>query len=404
MFQVYYVSSRVHPGETPASFVFVGFLDFILRPDDPRAQQLRKQYIFKLVPILNPDGVMSGHYRTDSRGVNLNRMYLDPDFSLYPSIYASKSVMVFHHVNNRIVPKKELGVLHHQGRDHHNHGRPSVQQDMASRPTQRHVPQTEPLDLSEKNKTFNVVYGHADSSKIERSKFENPRKVVRDNVTVESYDDRALPTETIGAYRTSAHEDLESVQSMEQSFGSLSLGNKLRDGTRFLEGDIQDNGIANPYISCQNPDFRRSSLDIASGGECQDLDDDIMTEHLGNEGSEDECENDPPISAGIYSPHLNDTTLLDIPPAESGIAFYVDLHGHASKRGCFIYGNYYEDEDTQTENMLFPKLMSLNTAHFDFTGCNFTERNMYLKDKKDGLSKEGSGRVALYKAIGIIHR
>ena len=54
--------------------------------------------------------------------------------------------------------------------------------------------------------------------------------------------------------------------------------------------------------------------------------------------------------------------------------------------------------------MLFPKLISMNTAHFDFTGCNFTERNMYMKDKRDGLSKEGAGRVAIHKAIGIIHR
>lgn len=53
---------------------------------------------------------------------------------------------------------------------------------------------------------------------------------------------------------------------------------------------------------------------------------------------------------------------------------------------------------------MFPKLISMNTAHFDFTGCNFSERNMYTKDKRDGMSKEGSGRVAIYKALGIIHR
>lgn len=58
----------------------------------------------------------------------------------------------------------------------------------------------------------------------------------------------------------------------------------------------------------------------------------------------------------------------------------------------------------QVENMLLPKLISLNSAHFDFTGCNFSEKNMYAKDKRDGQSKEGSGRVAIYKASGIIHR
>lgn len=58
----------------------------------------------------------------------------------------------------------------------------------------------------------------------------------------------------------------------------------------------------------------------------------------------------------------------------------------------------------QVENMLFPKLISLNSPHFDFTGCNFSEKNMYAKDKRDGQSKEGSGRVAVYKALGIIHR
>ena len=41
---VVFVSSRVHPGETPASFIFDGFLEFLLSPDDPRATLLRKHF------------------------------------------------------------------------------------------------------------------------------------------------------------------------------------------------------------------------------------------------------------------------------------------------------------------------------------------------------------------------
>lgn len=58
----------------------------------------------------------------------------------------------------------------------------------------------------------------------------------------------------------------------------------------------------------------------------------------------------------------------------------------------------------QVENMLYPRLIAINSAHFDFLGCNFSEKNMYARDRRDGQSKEGSGRVAIHKAIGLLHR
>ena len=57
------------------------------------AVELRKRYIFKVVPMINVDGVIVGNYRTSLSGNDLNRRYLEPNPKLHPEIFAIKTLM-----------------------------------------------------------------------------------------------------------------------------------------------------------------------------------------------------------------------------------------------------------------------------------------------------------------------
>ena len=51
--------------------------------------------------------------------------------------------------------------------------------------------------------------------------------------------------------------------------------------------------------------------------------------------------------------------------------------------------------------MLLPKLISMNTLNFDFIECSFADKLMNVKDRKDGLSRDGCGRVSIMKMTGL---
>jgi cytosolic carboxypeptidase protein 5 len=84
---VVFISARVHPGETPASFVLDGIFNVLLS-DDPRGLALRNNFVFKIIPVINPDGVYRGNFRVDQQGLNLNRCYALPDLSTQPTVFA----------------------------------------------------------------------------------------------------------------------------------------------------------------------------------------------------------------------------------------------------------------------------------------------------------------------------
>ncbi|KAM6157898.1 cytosolic carboxypeptidase 2 [Rhynchocyon petersi] len=85
-------SARVHPGESNGSWIMKGFLDFILS-NSPDAQLLRDIFIFKVIPMLNPDGVIVGNYRCSLAGRDLNRHYKTLLKESFPCIWYTKSMI-----------------------------------------------------------------------------------------------------------------------------------------------------------------------------------------------------------------------------------------------------------------------------------------------------------------------
>jgi len=181
--KVCFLTARVHPGETPASWTLEGAIRFLLGRD-PRAVELRKRFVWKIIPLLNPDGVARGHYRSDTRGTNLNRVYHQPCPNLHCTIYAAKAAIT----------------------------------------------------------------------------------------------------------------------------------------------------------------------QIA---------------------------------------------------AQERLALYIDMHAHANKRGCFLMGNNVGDPQKQVENVLYARLACGRSPHLEFSACTFSARSMVERDKRDGLSKEGSARVGIFEATRL---
>ncbi|XP_074987961.1 BEN domain-containing protein 5 isoform X5 [Caretta caretta] len=91
--KVVFITARVHPGETPSSFVCQGIIDFLVS-QHPIAKVLRDHLVFKIAPMLNPDGVYLGNYRCSLMGFDLNRHWVDPSPWAHPTLHGVKQLIV----------------------------------------------------------------------------------------------------------------------------------------------------------------------------------------------------------------------------------------------------------------------------------------------------------------------
>nr|XP_034829932.1 cytosolic carboxypeptidase-like protein 5 isoform X8 [Maniola hyperantus] len=538
--KIIFISARVHPGETPSSFVFNGFLNLLLTRNDPIAIQLRKLYVFKMIPFLNPDGVARGHYRTDTRGVNLNRVYLNPSLAHHPTVYASRALIRYYHFGQ----EKEEDMCEES-------------KSFTSRSIQNINESAELVDTKKKKSLGSPSYKSDSFKQKEKAKAGNKSSILKQvsadscrdvqslsgdaaNLAEQVYDMKLqeMPSQTsdvssnveetasllndnvlrscLGStVHLSTSEELNIQGSnplkplrdtlknsisllMESSSSALdessgpepkSPTSKVKMGwcreCRAAVARLEDTmpGITSlvPGYSaamiCPEPstyhsieeyrDHQRQQVDVQetklSDTEYDENGDNVyfctncFKRYIISENNEEiqlcvAAEATSRASVGVSAgdgsdvrappatrspaPSLGDSLMpqpfppkdeklkpgkeklpkkKSPPPApvallpraphkdiESGLYLYIDLHGHASKKGIFMYGNHFEDLESCVECMLLPRIMSLNNLHFHFSSCNFTERNMYLKDRRDGMSREGSGRVAVLKATGLV--
>lgn len=86
------ITGRVHPGETVGSWMMQGVMDF-LTGNSPEAHAVRDQFVFKIIPMLNPDGVINGNYRCSLIGADMNRRWKKPHKIIHPVIYNAKRLI-----------------------------------------------------------------------------------------------------------------------------------------------------------------------------------------------------------------------------------------------------------------------------------------------------------------------
>jgi hypothetical protein len=91
--KVVWLMFRQHSWETGSSWVGEGAIRFLLS-SDPIATRIRKDTIFKILPMQDPDGVFRGGVRFNAYGFDLNRNWDTDDPVKMPEITAARNAIL----------------------------------------------------------------------------------------------------------------------------------------------------------------------------------------------------------------------------------------------------------------------------------------------------------------------
>ena len=87
-----YITARLHAAETHGSLIMKYIMSELVTRSE-NYDSILSNYVIKLVPMINTDGVTIGNARSSLVGLDLNRRWADPNASIHPEIYFLKKIM-----------------------------------------------------------------------------------------------------------------------------------------------------------------------------------------------------------------------------------------------------------------------------------------------------------------------
>ncbi len=105
--KVVWLQARQHAWECGTSFLVEGALKFVIS-DAPAARRLRDEFLFKFVPMINPDSVVRGEVRFNANGFDPNRQWDEVDLrgklwlERNPEIWYVKQALLAQHARQPI--------------------------------------------------------------------------------------------------------------------------------------------------------------------------------------------------------------------------------------------------------------------------------------------------------------
>ena len=90
--KVIYIQARLHAAESHGSIIMRHLIKDITI-NHAKYDKLLSKCIIKLIPMVNPDGVVIGNSRSSFAGCDLNRRFSNPDAVMHPEIYFLKESM-----------------------------------------------------------------------------------------------------------------------------------------------------------------------------------------------------------------------------------------------------------------------------------------------------------------------